>query len=296
VSAAPAPAPGRSEGGRREPGVIRRAFDGARGLLKREDIPPGSWLNNAGGTTALGGKVFAQLITPGLSWRREFIRQYVFAFQTTLLPATVVAFVIGFSTIGIQGGSLASAFGAIDRISAAAPVAFLRELGPLLTTAIVAGTLGSTITAEIGARKIREELLALEILGINPVRNLILPRVVGLALWMPVLSLLTFWAGILGTFTAATVLYGSTVQAYFSQLLTLTNFIDLWGSVVKLTLFGVIIGLISAYKGLQVGGGAEGVGRAVNESVVTSLVAIGIVTVVYTQLFQAFFPEVNFGG
>jgi len=276
--------------------VIRRAYNGARDLITREDIPPGSWLMNAGGTAALGGKTLAQLITPGLSWRREFIRQYVFAFQTTLLPATVVAFVIGFSTIGIQGGSLASAFGAIDRISAAAPVAFLRELGPLLTTAIVAGTLGSTITAEIGARKIREELLALEILGINPVRNLILPRVVGLALWMPVLSLLTFWAGILGTFTAATVLYGSTVQAYFSQLLTLTNFIDLWGSVVKLTLFGIIIGLISAYKGLQVGGGAEGVGRAVNESVVSSLVAIGIVTVVYTQLFQAFFPEVNFGG
>ena len=276
--------------------MIRRAFNGARDLITREDIPPGSWLMNAGGTTALGGKTLAQLITPGLSWRREFIRQYVFAFQTTLLPATVVAFVIGFSTIGIQGGSLASAFGAIDRISAAAPVAFLRELGPLLTTAIVAGTLGSTITAEIGARKIREELLALEILGINPVRNLILPRVVGLALWMPVLSLLTFWAGILGTFTAATVLYDSTVQAYFSQLLTLTNYIDLWGSVVKLTLFGVIIGVISAYKGLQVGGGAEGVGRAVNESVVSSLVAIGIVTVVYTQLFQAFFPEVNFGG
>ncbi len=288
MSAAPAPAGGRS--------ALGRLFDGGRRLATREDVPPGSWLNNAGGTTALAGKVFAQLITPGLSWRREFVRQYVFAFQTTLLPATVVAFVIGFSTIGIQGGSLASAFGAIDRISAAAPVAFLRELGPLLTTAIVAGTLGSTITAELGARKIREELLALEILGINPVRNLILPRVVGLALWMPVLSLLTFWAGILGTFAAATLLYDSTVQAYFSQLLTLTNFIDLWGSVVKLTLFGVIIGVISAYKGLQVGGGAEGVGRAVNESVVTSLVAIGIVTVVYTQLFQAFYPEVNFGG
>ena len=288
MSAAPAPVGGRN--------ALGRLVDSGRRLVARDDIPPGSWLLNAGGTTALAGKVFAQLITPGLSWRREFVRQYVFAFQTTLLPATVVAFVIGFSTIGIQGGSLASAFGAIDRISAAAPVAFLRELGPLLTTAIVAGTLGSTITAEIGARKIREELLALEILGISPVRNLILPRVVGLALWMPVLSLLTFWAGILGTFAAAVLLYDSTVQAYFSQLLTLTNFIDLWGSVVKLTLFGVIIGVISAYKGLQVGGGAEGVGKAVNESVVTSLVAIGIVTVVYTQLFQAFFPEVNFGG
>ncbi len=288
MSVAPAPAPRAS--------AVSRLRSTARGYLAREDVPPGSWLLNAGGTAALGGKIFAQLITPGLSWRQEFIRQYVFAFRVTLLPATVVAFVIGFSTIGIQGGSLASAFGAIDRVSAAAPVAFLRELGPLLTTAIVAGTIGSTITAEIGARKIREELLALEILGISPIRNLILPRVVGLALWMPVLSLLTFWAGIAGTFAAAVFLYGSTAQAFFSQLLTLTNFIDLYGSVVKLTLFGIIIGIIAAYKGLQVGGGAEGVGRAVNESVVSSLVAIGLVTVVYTQLFQAFFPEVNFGG
>lgn len=289
MSAAPAPTA-------RPVGGLARLRRTARTLLTREDLPPGSWLLNAGGTAALGGKVLGQLLTPGLSWRREFVRQYVFAFRVTLLPATVVAFVIGFSTIGIQGGSLASAFGAIDRISAAAPVAFLRELGPLLTTAIVAGTIGSTVTAEIGARKIREELVALEILGINPVRNLILPRVVGLALWMPVLSLLTFWAGIAGTFAAAVLLYDSTVQAYFSQLLTLTNYIDLWGSVVKLTLFGVLIGIIAAYKGLQVGGGAEGVGRAVNESVVTSLVVIGVVTVVYTQLFQALFPEVNFGG
>ncbi len=268
----------------------------AKDFFTREDVPPGSWLLNAGGSAALALKVVGQLISPGLSWRREFVRQYVFAFRVTLLPATVVAFVIGFTAIGIQGGSLASAFGAIDRISAAAPVAFLRELGPLLTTAIVAGTIGATITAELGARKIREELMALEVLGINPVRNLILPRVVGLALWMPVLSLLTFWAGIAGVFTAAVVLYNSTPQAFFSQLLTLTNFIDLYGSVIKLTLFGILIGIIAAYKGLQVGGGAEGVGRAVNESVVSCLVVIGVVTVVYTLLFQAFFPEVNYGG
>ncbi len=77
------------------------------------------------------------------------------------MPGALVAFVVGFSTIGILGGSVASAFGAVDRISAAAPVAFLRVLGPLLTAAVVAGAIGSTITAELGARKIREELDAL---------------------------------------------------------------------------------------------------------------------------------------
>jgi phospholipid/cholesterol/gamma-HCH transport system permease protein len=270
------------------------AWASAKKTLTRADVPPGSWIQNSGGTAALGIKVFVQIISPGLSWRTEFIRQYVFAFQATLLPAMIVSFVVGFSTIGIQGGSLAAAFGAVDRISGAAPIAFLRGLGPILTAAIVAGTLGATITAEIGARKIRQELLALEVLGINPIRNLIMPRVVGLALWMPVLALLTFWAGVAGTFTATVVLYGNTPQAFFDQLLVLTSFVDLWGSIVRLTLFGILIGLIAAYKGMQVSGGAEGVGRAVNESVVTSLVVVGVVTLVYTTLFEAFFPEVNF--
>ena len=139
---------------------------------------------------------------------------------------------------------------------------------------------------------IRQEIEALEILGINPVRNLILPRVVGLCLWMPVLALLTFWAGIAGTFCAAVFLYDATIEAFFSQLLTLTNFIDLWGSVVKLTLFGAIIGIIAAYKGLQVGGGAEGVGKAVNESVVACLVVIGVVT----RRLHAALPGVLPGG
>jgi phospholipid/cholesterol/gamma-HCH transport system permease protein len=211
------------------------------------------------------------------------------------MPATIVAFVIGFSTIGIQGGSVASAFGAIDRISAVAPIAFLRELGPLLTAAIVAGTLGSTITAEIGARQIRQEVEALEILGINPVRNLVLPKILALTLLMPVINLIALWAGIAGVLGAAVILYGSTPGAFFDSLLTLTTFVDLWGSELKLILFGWLIGVIASYKGLSVGGGAEGVGKAVNESVVASLVAIAMVSVVYTQLFLAFYPEANAG-
>jgi phospholipid/cholesterol/gamma-HCH transport system permease protein len=262
----------------------------------RTDLPPGVWVANAGGTAALGLRTLAHLLTPGLSWRGELQRQFVFAYRLTLIPAGLVAFVVGFGTIGIMGGSLASAFGAIDRVAPVAPLLFLRELGPLLTTSVVAGTLGATITAELGARKIRDELVALEVLGIDPVRNLVLPRVVALMLWMPILALLTFWAGVSGTFAAVVLLYDATPQAFASELLGLTNFIDLWGSVIKLGLFGLLIGLVCAFKGLQVSGGAESVGRAVNEAVVTCFVVIGIVTVAYTQLFQAFFPEVNFGG
>jgi phospholipid/cholesterol/gamma-HCH transport system permease protein len=275
---------------------IGRGLAGAREALGRSDVPPKSWLLNAGGMAALALRLAGEFVSPGLSWRREFVRQFIFSLRVTLGPASVVAFVIGFSTIGIQGGSLASAFGAIDRISSVAPIAFLRELGPALTTAIVAGTLGSTITAEIGARKIRQEIEALEVLGINPVRNLVLPRVVALGTMMPVLNLLTFWVGVLGTYFAATLLYGSTSSAFFDNLLLLTSYIDLWSSVLKVVLFGLIIGVIASFKGLQVGGGAEGVGRAVNEAVVTSLLAIFGISVVYTSLFLALYPEANFGG
>ena len=275
--------------------MIGRGLRTARSTFSDPAVPPKSWILTMGGVAGLSIQAAAQLLAPGLSWRREFARQYIFAFRVTLIPATVVAFVIGFSTIGIQGGSVASAFGAIDRLSAVAPIAFLRELGPLLTSAIVAGTLGSTITAEIGARQIRQEIEALEILGINPVRNLVLPKVLALTLVMPVISLLALWAGIAGVLGAAVILYGSTPGAFFDSLLTLTTPIDLWGSTLKVLIFGWLIGVIASYKGLTVSRGPEGVGKAVNESVVASLVAIAMLSVVYTQLFLAFYPEANTG-
>jgi phospholipid/cholesterol/gamma-HCH transport system permease protein len=280
-----------------EAGTARTSAWGlVRATLSDPRVPPRLWLERVGGMAILAVRMFGELVSPGLSWSREFARQYVFSLTVTLAPATIVAFVIGFSSIGIQGGSLASAFGAIDRISSVAPVAFLRELGPTLTSAIVAGTLGATITAELGARKIRQELEALEVIGINPIRNLVLPRVIALALMMPVLNLLTFWAGVAGVFAAAVLLYGATPAAFWDNLLLLTNYVDLWSSVIKTILFGGLIGIIASYKGLSVGGGTEGVGRAVNESVVACFIAVFMLTVVYTSIFLALYPEVNYGG
>jgi phospholipid/cholesterol/gamma-HCH transport system permease protein len=291
---APPPAEQRPAALGAPPGRVRHALAAGPDVLKNPSVPPRLWLENAGGMASLGLQVLGQLVSPGLQWRTELARQFTFALSVTLGPAAIVAFVIGFSGIGIQAGSLASAFGAVDRISGVAPVAFLRALGPALTTAIVAGTLGATITSELGARKIREELMALEVLGVNPVRNLVLPRVVSLALAMPIINLLTFWAGVAGVFTAVTLLYGGTPAAFFENLLILTNWIDLWSNVIQAALFGTIIAIIAAYKGMAVSGGTEGVGRAVNESVVTCLVAVFTIAVVYTMLFQALYPEVNF--
>ena len=161
----------------------------ARRAFTRDDVPPGSWIQNAGGTAALGIKVVRPARHPG-------------AVVADGVRPPVRLRVPGHAAAGDDRrvrrrllddrhpGRLARLRVRRGRPDLAPPrrSRSCASSGPLLTAAIVAGTLGATITAEIGARKIREELLALEVLGINPVRNLILPRVVGLALWMPVLA------------------------------------------------------------------------------------------------------------
>ncbi len=256
------------------------------------DLPPLIWIIRMGGMLALSARAAIEFVTPGLSWRRELILQAIFIFKVALVPVLLVNFATGI-TIGVQVSSILSALGAIDRAGGAVPVAFLRELGAFLTAAIIAGSVGATITSELGARKIRDELSALEVLGINPVRAMVVPRIVALVLLMPIMNMIALVAGTAGSVIAATVLYLGTPQAFFDQFLANTNFIDLWASQAKILIFGLLIGVIACYKGLNASGGAEGVGRAVNESVVASLIAVVGVTIVYTQLLLALYPDIS---
>jgi phospholipid/cholesterol/gamma-HCH transport system permease protein len=242
---------------------------------------------------ALAVRAFVEFITPGLSWRREFLIQCVFIFQASVVTVMVVNLFLGFSSAGIQAGGVLAEFGAIDRDAGVVPVAFLREVGPLITGSVIAGLVGTTITAEFGARKIREELEALEVLGINPVRAMVVPRIAALALVMLALNIFALLASIAGAYLGAVGVYGASTGSFFPQLLTNTSFIDLWASEAKVFIFGLLIGVISCYKGLDVSGGAEGVGRAVNEGVVACLVAIFAISLLYTQLFLALYPEVT---
>jgi phospholipid/cholesterol/gamma-HCH transport system permease protein len=155
----------------------------------------------------------------------------------------------------------------------------------------MAGTIGTTITAELGARVIREEIEALQVMGIDPVRNLVLPRIVALTLVMLVLNMLGVVAGVFGAYAAAVWLLGATSGSFVHQALLSTSYVDLWASEVKTAVFGVMIGVIACHKGLSVSGGAEGVGRAVNESVVAALVGVGAVGLLFTTLFLALFPD-----
>jgi phospholipid/cholesterol/gamma-HCH transport system permease protein len=254
-------------------------------------VPPLLWVERAGQMAALAIRCGIELITPGMSWRREAIVQCANVFWLAIVPVLLINFLVGFAGAGVTGGAALEAFGAVDRVGAFVPVALLREGGPIISGAVMAGTIGTTITAEIGARVIREEIEALRVMGLDPVRNLVLPRVVALTLVMLVLNMLGLVAGVTGAYAGAVGLLGGTSGSFIHQALANTSYVDLWGSEIKTFVFGVMIGIIACQKGLGVSGGAEGVGRAVNESVVACLIGVGAVGLLFTTLFLALYPD-----
>lgn len=265
---------------------------GAGPVPAASDVPPWLWIDRMGAMVALGLRCGAELLSRGASWRRELTIQSVTILQRVLLTLIVVDLAFGFSAAGISAGGVLSSLGAIDRAAATVPVAFLRELGVLVTASVAAGAIGTMITAELGARKIREELDALSVLGVEPVRNLVLPRVVALVLMMPVLNMVGFMAGCLGAYLGIVGFYDASHESFVAQFLANTSWLDLWASELKAVVFGAIIGVIASYKGLAVSGGAEGVGRAVNECVVACIVGCAAVGLLYSALFLAMYPDV----
>jgi phospholipid/cholesterol/gamma-HCH transport system permease protein len=230
---------------------------------------------------------------PPYAWRREFVLQSIFVMKVSFIPIALSIAAWGFSGPGLQAGNFLVTFGTIDRAGGFMVVAIVREFGTFVTATVVAGVVGTTITAELGARKIREELDALAVLGVDPITYLVAPRVLALTLTMMALDVFALLFGVFGGYLAAVGVLGGTTGGFLVNFFANTTFLDLAASVIKVGLFGFLIGVICCYKGLNVKGGAEGVGRAVNEAVVGCLIAIFFVNLVYTQYFLAAFPDVG---
>lgn len=251
----------------------------------------GEAITRLGGMTGLALRSLVSLVTGPFPFR-ETVRQGIAMLRVTIIPVCIVNFCFGGGGVGSEGPDLISQLGALDRTGSFAAPGLLRELGIFLTGSVMAGVTGTMITAELGARKIREETDALQVLGVDPIRYLVVPRIVALTVVGFVILMLGFVAGVFGVLTFVTVLHDGPTGAFLPQLLSNTSFIDLYGSAGKTALFGLMIAVIACYKGLNVSGGAEGVGRAVNEAVVASLVGVFFLSLVYTYIFLGTFPDV----
>lgn len=221
---------------------------------------------------------------------KEFIEQAWFIASVTILPTALVAIPFG-AVVSLQTGSLIKQLGAEAFTGAASVLAVIQQGSPIVTALLIAGAAGSAVTADLGSRTIREEIDAMEVLGINPVQRLVVPRVLAMVLVAVLLNGLVSVVGIAGGYFFNVILQGGTPGAYLASFSALAQLPDLYIAEVKAAIFGVIAGVIAAYKGLTPKGGPKGVGEAVNQAVVITFLVLFfanlILTMVYLQIVPA---------
>jgi phospholipid/cholesterol/gamma-HCH transport system permease protein len=258
----------------------------------RAFLPAKSLFEQVGNMMILTGKTLVAAVRPPYPYGGEFVGQFLFALQLTWFPMLVSTVAFGFGAPGLQAANFLTLFGALDRLGGFFVLASIREFAPFVSAVVVAGVAGTAITADLGARKIREELDALQVLGVDPIKNLVVPRFLALMLITGLLDIYALIFGITGG-VLAEVLYGAPLGGFFATLFSAASVTDLWGSVLKCTIFGAIIAIVCSYKGMNASGGAEGVGRAVNEAVVMSFMGFFAFNYVFTQTLLATHPELS---
>jgi phospholipid/cholesterol/gamma-HCH transport system permease protein len=216
---------------------------------------------------------------------REWIQQCWFFASVTILPTALVAIPFG-AVIALQLGSLTQQIGAQSFTGAASALAIVQQASPLITALLVAGAGGSAVCADIGARKIREEIDAMEVLGVNPIQRRVLAAMVVSVLLNGLVSVV----GVLGGYFFNVVLQGGTPGAYLASFNALAQLPDLWISEIKAVLYGFVAGVVAAFRGLNPAGGPKGVGDAVNQAVVITFLLLFLINVVLTAIYLQVIP------
>ncbi|HZQ32582.1 MAG TPA: ABC transporter permease [Mycobacterium sp.] len=214
---------------------------------------------------------------------REFILQCWFLMRVSFLPTIAVSIpltVLLIFTLNI----LLTEFGAADISGSGAAIGAVTQLGPLTTVLVVAGAGSTAICADLGARTIREEIDAMEVLGIDPIHRLVLPRVVAATLVALLLNGLVITVGLVGGFIFGVFLQNVNGGAYLQSLTLITGLPEVVIATVKAAVFGLVAGLVGCYRGLTTGGGSKGLGTAVNETVVLCVIALFAINVVLTTI------------
>jgi phospholipid/cholesterol/gamma-HCH transport system permease protein len=214
---------------------------------------------------------------------RETIEQGWFITSVSLLPTIAVSIpltVLIIFTLNI----LLAEFGAADISGAGAALGAVTQLGPLTTVLVIAGAGSTAICADLGARTIREEIDAMEVLGIDPINRLVVPRVVAATIVATLLNGAVITIGLVGGFVFGVFIQHVSAGAYVGTLTLVTGLPEVIISVIKSATFGTVAGLVGCYRGLTTKGGPKGVGVAVNETLVLCVIALFAIDVVLTTI------------
>lgn len=245
-----------------------------------------------GNISLLAGRALARAAADVLHGEfayREAIEQAWFITSVSLLPCILVTVPIGV-TVSLQVGSLASQIGAESMTGASNGVALIQQGAPLVAALLLAGAAGSAICSDLGARTVREEVDALRVMGIDPLRRLVAPRLLAMVLVGVLLCGVIIFTGVFTGYAFNVAVQGGTPGSYMGSLAAFATTSDLVVAIAKSAIFGFIAAVVACHKGMSVSGGPKGVAQAVNSSVVITVVLLFAVNLALTQIYLSLFP------
>jgi phospholipid/cholesterol/gamma-HCH transport system permease protein len=239
-------------------------------------------LRGVGGFFAMALDTIVLMFKPPYAWR-EFVLQAWFVARVSIVPTLMLAVPFTVLTVFTLNILLVE-FGAADFSGTGAALGAVTQIGPVVTVLVVAGAGATAMCADLGARTIREELDAMRVLGINPIQALVVPRVLAATLVALTLSGVVTIVGLTGSFVFSVFIQHVSPGAFVAGMTLLTGLPQVVISLVKSALFGLAASMIACYMGISVGGGPQGVGNAVNETVVYSFMALFVINVLATAV------------
>jgi phospholipid/cholesterol/gamma-HCH transport system permease protein len=247
-------------------------------------------------TTGRGLRLFVAVlrysVTDAISLKLpigELLEQAWTLLKVTVIPALLMAIPFG-AMVAVVTSGLVNQVGASSLLGAAGGVGVLRQGAPITAGLLMGGAAASAIASDFGARAVREELDAMRVIGVDPIRRLVVPRFLALLLLSPILCTYILVSGTASTFTLSVLVSDLAPGSFWMSFGTFAKVVDIWFAIGKTFVFAAIVGIVSSLRGMEAKGGPRGVADAVNSSVVINVVCIMFANLAITQLETMFFP------
>ncbi|MBC8144951.1 MAG: ABC transporter permease [bacterium] len=228
------------------------------------------------------GRFFKTLFTPPYEFR-QIIRHIDDLGAMSLPLVGIINFILGL-ILAMQSRPTMEKFGAVAFLPAMVTTSIVRELGPVITAIIVAGRVGSGISAELASMKVTEQIDAMDASGVDPYKYLVTTRVVALIILMPMLTLYAEFVGIFGSYLSEYIAAGASMKYYYSQVVDALYFSDFIPGIAKTIFFGFVIAIIGSFRGFNAGSGTEGVGKATTSAVVSASLWIILIDMILVKV------------
>jgi phospholipid/cholesterol/gamma-HCH transport system permease protein len=244
-----------------------------------------AFLRPIGDFLAMSLETFRLLFRRPFYWG-EFLEQLAFIASVSLFPALMVIIPLAGLVVYVLL-QLLTEIGGTDLAGAASGLAIVREVSPIASVLVVAGAGATAVCADLGSRTIREEIDALQVLGINPVQRLVVPRVMASTVVALLLNSVASLVGLGVCYVFSVLVFGSSAGQFIASLPLLSGLDEFVLSETKAAVYGMAAGLVACYRGLAVRGGPKAVGEAVNQTVILSFVLLFMFNVLLTMVFIA---------